>query len=247
MLEARAVKNEDEIACLKMIAAIADAVWFRVWESLRPGMRYADIGAVASAAGYEFGAEFSVPGGWRSGPLTFDRGPSQASRILQVGDLVYGSWCASTFMGYCSCTYHTFVIGRRPAPKEQDWYKRMKDRIDGALSEIKPGKTTADAARHFLPASTWGYAEECEVLASEIAHGIGLAGGRASYDMPIVNRQWSPRFPQVFEEGMCLAIECREGEHRVGGVRLEDMLVVTNNGAELITHFPRDEILVAPR
>jgi len=112
------------------------------------------------------------------------------------------------------------------------------------ISEIKPGKTTADAAKHFPPASTWGYREEAEVLASEIGHGIGLGPG---YDIPIINRQWSLAHPQVFEEGMTIAIEAREGETRVGGVRLEDMVVVTKDGAELIDHFPRDEILVAPR
>ena len=65
--------------------------------------------------------------------------------------------------------------------------------------------------------------------------------------MPIINRQWSFDHPQVFEEGMTIAVESREGETRVGGVRLEDMVVVTKNGAELIDYFPRDQILVAPR
>jgi Xaa-Pro aminopeptidase len=46
---------------------------------------------------------------------------------------------------------------------------------------------------------------------------------------------------------MTIAVECREGETRVGGVRLENMLVVTKNGAELMDYFPREEILVAPR
>ena len=84
-----------------------------------------------------------------------------------------------------------------------------------------------------------------EVLASEVGHGIGLASG-GSYDYPIINRAWSLEFPQVFEEGMCLAVESREGEQRVGGVRLENMLVITKDGAEIIDHFPREEILVAP-
>ncbi len=44
------------------------------------------------------------------------------------------------------------------------------------------------------------------------------------------------------EEGMCVAIECLEGEHRVGGVRLEDMIIVTKKGAELIDHMPREQI-----
>jgi Xaa-Pro aminopeptidase len=65
--------------------------------------------------------------------------------------------------------------------------------------------------------------------------------------MPIINRQWSFKYPQVFEEGMTIAVEGREGERRVGGVRLENMLVVTKDGAEIMDRFPRDEILVAPR
>lgn len=245
LLEARAVKNQDEINCLKMVAAIADGMWYRVWENLRPGMKDTDLGGIAVHAGYEFGAEFAVPGGWRSGPMTFDRGPSLSSRIIQMGDLVYGSLCGNTYMGYASCTYHTFMVGREPNAREKDWYKRMLDRMDALESEIKPGKTTADSAKHLLPASTWGYKEECEILASEIGHGIGLGGG-TGYDIPIINRQWSLKHPQVFEEGMTIAVECREGIHRVGGVRLEDMLVVTKDGAEIITHFPREEILVAP-
>jgi Xaa-Pro aminopeptidase len=122
----------------------------------------------------------------------------------------------------------------------------MRDRIDAIIGEIKPGRTTADAAKHFPPASKWGYKSEVEVLASEIGHGIGL-GTSTGYDAPIINRLWSLDHPQVFEEGMTIAVECREGEHRLGGVRLENMLVVTKTGAEIMDYFPREEILIAPR
>jgi Xaa-Pro aminopeptidase len=147
-------------------------------------------------------------------------------------------------MGYRSCSYRTFIIGRKPNAKEKDWYKRLLDRLNAIIGEIKPGATTADAAKHFPPVSSWGYKEEAEVLCSEIGHGVGFGPG---YEMPIINRQWSFDYPQVFEEGMVIAIESREGETRVGGVRLEDVVVVTKNGAELIDHFPREEILEAPR
>jgi Xaa-Pro aminopeptidase len=149
-------------------------------------------------------------------------------------------------MGYGSCTYRTFMVGRQPTAKEKDWYKQVRDRVDAVIGEIKPGNSTADAARHFPPATKWGYKSEVEVLASEIGHGIGL-GTSTGYDIPIINRLWSLDHPQVFEEGMTLAVECREGEHRVGGVRLENMMVVTKNGAEIMDYFPREEILVAPR
>ncbi|MBI2918888.1 MAG: aminopeptidase P family protein [Chloroflexi bacterium] len=244
MQEARCIKNQDEIACHKMVAAITDGVWFRVWEALRPGIPDTALCAVASAAGYEYGAETAVPGGWRTGPTAFDRGFHASSRILQVGDLVYGSLCGNTYMGYRSCSYRTFIISRKPNAKEKDWYKQLVERLDGVISEIKPGATTADAAKHFPPASSWGYKEEAEVLCSEIGHGIGLGPG---YEIPIINRQWSLSHPQVFEEGMVIAIESREGETRVGGVRCEDVVVVTRDGAELIDHFPREEITEAPR
>jgi Xaa-Pro aminopeptidase len=246
MLETRKIKNQDEISCLKTCAAMVDGVWFRVWENLKPGMRDTDLMTLGSTAGYELGLESAVPGGWRSGPMTFDRGPHATSRIIQVGDLVYGSYCGATYMGYGSCTYRTFIVGRQPTAKEKDWYKQVRDRIDAVIGEIKPGKTTADAAKHFPPASKWGYKSEVELLASEIGHGIGL-GTSTGYDMPIINRLWSLDYPQVFEEGMTLAVECREGEARVGGTRLENMMVVTKNGAEIMDYFPREEILIAPR
>lgn len=248
ILEARSIKNRDEIDCLKMAAAIVDGVWFRVWENLKPGIRDTDLGTVASTAGCEYGAENAIPGGWRTGPNTFDRAFHQASRIIQVGDLVYGSLCGLTYMGYGTCTYRTFIVGRKPTDKEKDWYKTVEERISAMIEEIKPGKTTADVAKHFPPASKWGYKEEVEVLASEIGHGLGLGGGGSTgYDMPIINRLWSFKYPQVFEEGMTIAVESREGERRVGGVRLENMLVVTQDGAEIMDRFPRDEILEAPR
>jgi Xaa-Pro aminopeptidase len=64
------------------------------------------------------------------------------------------------------------------------------------------------------------------------------------YNYPVINNQWSLKHPQPFEEGMVIAYESCEGEHMVGGVRLEDMVVVTKNGPEAIDFYPREEIIV---
>lgn len=150
-------------------------------------------------------------------------------------------------MGYPSCGYRTFVVGREPTAKEKEWYKRVVDSVDAAIEATRVGNTTADAAKAFPPASKWGYKDEVEVLTVEFGHGLGMPVAYpvlVPYAIPNINRQWSLEYPQPFEKGMVLAYESLEGEHRIAGVRLEHMVVVTDDGSEILDHFPRDEIMV---
>ncbi len=243
MLEATKTKTVDEVNCLKMAFAITDASWYAAWEKLRPGARDTEASEAAKAAAWAAGADEVPAMHFRTGPTSFDRAFERTGRILNHGDLAYASFCSLGYMGYKTCYYRTFSVGREPEQRVKDWYKKLVDRLSRVIDEIKPGNTTADAARHFPPASTWGYRDEAELLTLEIGHGIGLH----AYGYPIINRQFSLEHPQPFEAGMTVAIEGREGEPGVGGVRLEDAVVVTKDGAELIDHWPRDEILVAPR
>jgi Xaa-Pro aminopeptidase len=240
MLEATAIKTVDEINCFKTVAAICEAGWYKAWETLRPGIRDIDLSNIVIQTLFQAGAE-EVPSGvcFYSGPLTFDRGFDRGGRLIQTGDLLYAPMCGVTYLGYRSCTYRTLIAGRKANAKEKDWYKILLDRLDAVIGEIKPGATTADAAKHFPPASYWGYRDEAELLTMEIGHGLGIF----SYGPPIINRQWSLKHPQVFEPGMVMGVESREGEFRVGGVRLENMVVVTKDGAEIIDHMPREHIL----
>jgi Xaa-Pro dipeptidase len=243
MLEASKTKTVDEINCLKMAYSITDAAWETVWEALKPGVNEVEVAQLAMFAALQAGAEEVVGGTMRSGPNTFERGIGHTGRLVNHGDLAYGAFCGVSYMGYKTCYYRTFSVGRAPDRKALDWYKELVDRLDAVIDAIKPGATTADAAKHFPPASKWGYEDEAELLTIEIGHGIGMH----HYGYPIINRQWSLKHPQVFEAGMAVAVEGREGEVGVGGVRLEDAVIVTENGAELIDHWPRDEILIAPR
>lgn len=239
MLEVTKIKTEDEINCLKTAAAICEAGWYKIWKTLRPGIRDTDLSLAAIHALYKAGADAAPPTGVYSGPITSHRGFNRPGRIIQTGDLVYASMCNVKYMGYGSCTFRTFIAGRKPNTREKDWYKKLLERLDSVIDAIRPGATTADAAKHFPPANSWGYQDEAEVLTVEIGHGIGLF----SYGPPIINRQWSLKHPQVFEPGMTLAIEGMEGDFRVGGVRLENMLLVTETGTEIMDHMPRDHIL----
>lgn len=238
MTEVVRTKTAEEIKCIRLAIAIANVGFWRVCEVLKPGVKEGEVGAEVQAAMARAGAEFSHAG-FKSGPNAFDvYHLAGMDRLVQFGDLSYVNLCSTSYMGYRVCYYRTFIVGRRPNQKEKDWYRKAYERLYSILGEIKPGATTADAAKHFLPASTWGYAQESATLVAEVGHGIGLG----MYQQPIISRLWSLDYPQTFEPGMVIAVEDREGEMGYGGVRLEEMAVVTEKGHEVLTTWPAEEI-----
>jgi Xaa-Pro aminopeptidase len=236
--EARATKTREEILCLKVGCAIGEVGYAKVCETLKTGVRECDVGGVVMDAMLKAGAEHANAGA-RSGPNTFEVFHiGNTDRIIQFGNLVYVNLCSTQYMGYKICVNRSFIVGRKPNTKERDWYKRLHDRLYAVIEAIRPGATTADAAKHFPPASTWGYEADERLLVSEVGHGIGFG-----YDEPAISRIWSMKHPQTFEPGMVIAVEGREGEPGYGGVRFEEMVVVTETGHEIITTWPSEEIM----
>lgn len=241
--EARRTKTQDEVLCIKMALALADVAFAKAFQVMRVGVSEKEVLAEAVSAAVKAGGESMHWPNIRTGPNSFeDYSGASTDRILQVGDMGYINFCSGSisFMGYMTCYYRDFIVGRKPTPQEKDWHKQVYDRLQAVISEIKPGKTTLDAVKHFPTCDKWGYEAEEHILCKEIGHGIGLSG----YEQPTITHAWSHANPEPFEEGMVIAVEGREGEHLVGGSRIEEMVLVTATGTELLTRIPAEELLV---
>jgi Xaa-Pro aminopeptidase len=236
MLEARAVKTEDEINCLKMAVSICEAGWYALYRALQPGIRDRDLVAIANQALFQAGAE-SVWG------LTVSSGgaPPNTDKIIQVGDVVTTDFVRVTYMGYCTCYYRNVIVGRKPNDKEKDMHKRSYERMYKVIDTIKPGATTADAAKHWVTCDQRGYPSEENAWCEDLGHGLGLW----LYEYPVINRLWSLDYPMTFEKGMTLAVEAMEFDPDVGRTKLEEMVVVTDSGAEIITRMPVKNMMIA--
>ena len=237
LMEARRCKTADEVACIETAVSIANA-GYQSFMSFRAGMRERDGGAAMYKAMMQAGAEV-VSGGVRAKLNTYDVYHfGNTDQIVDPGDLVQVNTCGTIYAGYKVCIYRSFIVGRKPNREESDWYKRCYDRVYGVIQRIRPGATTADAAKPLLPASTWGYNAEQPLVVAEVGHGIGM-----TYEEPVISRLWSFGHPQTFEPGMIVAVECREGRAGYGGVRLEEMVLVTDTGHQVLTNWPAEEIV----
>jgi Xaa-Pro aminopeptidase len=231
MLEARAVKTEDEINCLQMAVAVSEVGWYALYEALKPGILFRDLIAVAKEAMIKAGAEdtWGVLGGSRS------------TGIVHVGDVVTVDFCRITYLGYNTCYYRNVIVGRAPNDKEKDMHKRSYERVHNVIEAIKPGVSTADVAKHWLPCQERGYPTEEYVWCEDLAHGLGLW----LYEYPLIDRMFSLDHPMTIEKNMTMAVEAMEFDQQVGRTKLEEMIVVGDEGAEIMTKMPVKDMMIA--
>lgn len=240
-LKARRYKTKDEINCLRMAVRISDQCFSRICQEAKVGMTENEVSAIGAAVMTKAGADIPSMCGVTSGPRCFELTHSPNSdRVIQYGDTMYVQTCGTSFNAYKTCYWRNFVVGRKPTDQQKGWLKKCYDRVHRVISEIKPGATTADAAKHLGTAREWGYNDPRAIHPGEVGHGIGLS----NHEYPFFKPAWSKDYPLEFEKGMVMAIECREGENFVGGVRLEEVVLVTDNGCDVFGNWPGDTLIV---
>ena len=137
MLEAREIKSMDEIALLNRAAAMVDGAYQLINEQLKPGVRENDIVAEVNKFLYTHGSDDVEAINAISGERCNPHPHNFTDRMIRPGDQAFFDILQS-FMGYRTCYYRTFNVGRA-TPSQHDAYKKAREWLDNAIARIKPG------------------------------------------------------------------------------------------------------------
>jgi Xaa-Pro aminopeptidase len=242
MMEARAIKNQDEQECMRMVGAIGDAAHWQTMKFLEPGVTENQVTAHIMEYLYSFpGMEDVEDVIVSSGPNTWPNWRNFSDRIILPGDITFMDLAALTWNGYKSCYYRTYCVGRQPTQEMKDYYSMALEWLYDSIDAVKAGTTTREIAEKWPSAKEiWGYEEEDQAAANLWGHGLGLA----QYDPPVISRIWSLDHPIEIKPGMVFALETQHGKPLEFGVRIEEMLIVHEDRTEIISNFPVEEITV---
>jgi Xaa-Pro aminopeptidase len=239
MHEVRKIKTQDEITLLNTACMMVDSAYDELYRFMRPGVKENECVGVVSKVLYDLGSEHVEGVNAISGERCSPHPHVYTDRVLRPGDPAFFDILHS-YNGYRTCYYRTFAVGSASGAMV-DAYKRCRDYMDAAISIVKPGITTADVVKLWPKAEEFGFANEEAAFALQYGHGVGLS----IWEKPIFSRLVSLDHPEIIEEGMVFALETYwPASDGWSAARLEEELVVTKDGCEIITRFPSEKLLV---
>jgi Xaa-Pro aminopeptidase len=240
MQAARVIKTQDEITLLSTACMMVDAAYEELYRAMRPGMRENECVALVNKVLYDMGSEHVEGVNAISGERCNPHPHVYTDRALRPGDPAYFDILHS-FMGYRTCYYRTFAVGGASRALV-DAYKRCRYYLDAAIALIRPRATTAEVAEVWPRAEEFGFADEEAAFALQFGHGVGLS----IWEKPIFSRLVSLDHPEEIREGMVFALETFwPASDGWSAARIEEQLVVTADGCEVITRFPAEDLVVA--
>jgi len=240
LLHARRIKTADEIECLKISMAASEAAVAAVEAAIKPGVSenalFATMYGEAVAQGSEFIETRLISSGPRSNPWFNEAG----ERKVRPGELVALDTDTIGANGYYSDFSRTFFCGPgKPSGYQRSLYRMAWEQVQTNMAALKPGLSYRELAEKAWPIPERFYDRRYP----SIIHGVGLHG-----ETPLIAHAGDfDAFSQdgVLEPGQVVSVESYIGE--VGGaegVKLEEEVVITENGCELISRYPFDEQLL---
>jgi len=229
----RLKKTEEEITIIKAACRIADEAFEHIVTYIKPGMTELDVSNELEIFMRKLGASSSsfdtiVASGVRS---ALPHGVA-TDKVIEIGDFVTLDFGA-VYNGYISDTTRTLAVGE-PSEKLKEIYQVVLDAQLLALEKVQPGMTGKEAdaiARDYIASKGYG-----EAFGHSLGHGIGLE----VHEGPGL----SSRSEIVLEPGMIITIEPGIYLPNIGGVRIEDDALVTENGLEKLTHSTKELLIL---
>jgi Xaa-Pro aminopeptidase len=221
---------------------MVDGAYQLIDEKLKPGVRENDIVALVNEFLYRHGSDDVEAINAISGERCNPHPHNFTDRMVRPGDQVFFDILQS-FMGYRTCYYRTFNVGRA-TPAQRDAYKKCREWLDKAIELIKPGVTTDKVCSVWPKAPEFGFPDELAAFGLQFGHGLGLN----LHERPIISRVVSLDHPTVIKEGMVFALEtyCPASDG-YSAARIEEEVVVTNKGHTIISLFPAEELPIAAK
>jgi Xaa-Pro dipeptidase len=240
MLDARQIKSPDELMLLSQAAAMVDGVYQDIFEAVKPGIRENDIVALANKRLYEMGSDQVEAINAVSGERCNPHPHNFTDRIIRPGDQAFFDIIHS-YNGYRTCYYRTMSVGSSTS-SQRDAYTRAREWMDGAIALVRPGVGTDVIARSWPAATEFGFANEMAAFGLQFGHGLGLG----LHERPVISRLNSLSDPIELQAGMVFALEtyCPASDG-VSAARIEEEIVVTNDGPAILTKFPAQELMIA--
>ena len=242
MQQARLIKLDEEVALIEEATAIADAVCATATAAVADGVRECEVAGEAMRTLFRLGGEYAhvmtpfVASGEHMAP------PHRicSDKLIRHGDVVFidigGAWC-----GYFGDMARTVICGE--ASKEQrKIYTAVYEGLKAGIAEMRPGRSNKDAADAVIKAAD-KHGLGGRFLSLFIGHGVGIGAN----EPPYIGETLPGAPTYEFKPGMVFAVEPLiwvEGVRGGGGVRLEEMVLVTENGPHVMSRAPFDRKLM---
>jgi Xaa-Pro aminopeptidase len=241
---ARAVKTQDELACIRTACRITDTAMVGIQAALAPGIRQIDLSADFVRRAFELGATANILDPiWQVMPSSRAQGVwtthgdlalplLTTERELAVGDVLWTD-VSITYGGYCSDFGRTWLVGQEPSPRQQAQFSKWRDILDAVLEVTRAGATAADLARAATKANG---GQKPWLPHFYLGHGLGVGPA----EMPMIGTDLGEEFDesQVLVPGTVLVLEPVVWEDGTGGYRSEEIVVITEEGWIKLTDYP---------
>jgi Xaa-Pro aminopeptidase len=238
---ARAIKSPEEIACMTIAIAVCEAGIARMREALSPGLTENELWSLLVQATFERGGESMetrlLASGGRTNPWYQECG----DKLIRAGELVAFDTDLIGPFGYCVDISRTFHCKPgKPTAEQRRLYRAAHEQLQHNIALLKPGMSFREYAERCWPVPEEFVANRYGLL----AHGVGLADEYPDIVHPL---DWDETgYDGTIQENMTLCVESYIGA--VGGaegVKLEEQVLVTSEGAKLLSTFPYEDDLLA--